>query len=648
MSVQPSQRHTRRSRCPICGGGDGDPRGKEKRCCGFTSDDERWAHCSREELAGGIDQNDAGLYAHRLRGSCRCGVEHGPAEANPNIEATYDYQSEAGALLYQVVRFRGKAFRQRCPDGAGGWSWKLNGVRRVPYRLPQIASSPPVATVYLVEGERDVETLERAGCVATTTAQGAKSFRLSSSETAKALAGRHVAIIADADDPGRAYALEAYAALLPVAATVALWECPDPHKDVSDLFAAGGTLADLVAMRGAPEPFGEPEGFEGPDSEAGPDPVSRQDDAAGANSPDGPDSSLDDLLVPLTRAWLTEPLPERTWLLRDARTGRGVFPLGKCGQIIAEGGAGKTMALIQLAIAVATGGKWLDTFEIGHPGRVLLCLGEEDAEEARRRCYAAGRRTDPDSVPSGSVCILPLAGKSCEFLQRDPGGNPLKTPFLTAFRNTVVRSEWRLVLLDPLSRLAGPDAEKDSAVATRFVQVCESFVKPTTGLLCSHHTNKFSRGLGKGPITGDAGRGSSAFFDGFRWQCTLTPRLVEGESQATFGYGKSNYSAKWADLSLRREHGGPLVPLTAEELADLDCGDDKAAAKEKRAQASRERINKQRCDRLRAFLATNPGSTQNALSVVAGGDRKDLVGLLESIGAKCDDGPNNSKLWRLQ
>lgn len=37
------------------------------------------------------------------------------------IAATSDYLDEAGNLLFQVVRFSSKTFRQRRPDGDGGW-----------------------------------------------------------------------------------------------------------------------------------------------------------------------------------------------------------------------------------------------------------------------------------------------------------------------------------------------------------------------------------------------------------------------------------------------------------------------------------------------------------------------------------------------
>lgn len=76
-----------------------------------------------------------------------------PASANEQrgiLVAEYDYTDEHGALLFQVVRFDPKDFRQRQPDGAG-WKWNVRGVRLVPYRLPQILQS---ARVIIVEGEK--------------------------------------------------------------------------------------------------------------------------------------------------------------------------------------------------------------------------------------------------------------------------------------------------------------------------------------------------------------------------------------------------------------------------------------------------------------------------------------------------------------
>ena len=46
--------------------------------------------------------------------------------AKLNIVATYDYRDGDDTLLYQVLRLEPKDFRQRRPDGNGGWIWKLD------------------------------------------------------------------------------------------------------------------------------------------------------------------------------------------------------------------------------------------------------------------------------------------------------------------------------------------------------------------------------------------------------------------------------------------------------------------------------------------------------------------------------------------
>ena len=69
--------------------------------------------------------------------------------------ASYDYRDECGKLLFQIVRKLPKRFVQRRPDGKGGWIWKMKGIKRVPYRLPELVrAAPRTPDVYLRRGKR--------------------------------------------------------------------------------------------------------------------------------------------------------------------------------------------------------------------------------------------------------------------------------------------------------------------------------------------------------------------------------------------------------------------------------------------------------------------------------------------------------------
>ena len=165
----------------------------------------------------------------------------------PRIVATYDYCDEVGGVLFQVCRLEPKSFRQRRPDGKGGWNWSVKGVRRVPYRLPELLAEPS-RVVFIVEGEKDADRLADLGLIATTSAGGAGKWK---PEFAEHFRGRTVAILPDNDEPGRQHARQVARSLTNVAKLVCIVELPDlPEKgDLSDWLAAGGTkdrLRELV------------------------------------------------------------------------------------------------------------------------------------------------------------------------------------------------------------------------------------------------------------------------------------------------------------------------------------------------------------------------------------------------------------------
>ncbi len=176
---------------------------------------------------------------------------------NTEVVARYDYTDEAGKLHFQANRyepgFHGekKTFRQRRPDGGGGWIDNLDGVRLVPYRLPELAKASNIRPVYVVEGEKDVETLRGQELLATTNPMGAGKWR---DEFSEALRDRHVFILPDNDKIGRDHAEKVKQSLTGVAASVAIVELPGlPEKgDVTDWFASPGNnkkkLLEIIKM----------------------------------------------------------------------------------------------------------------------------------------------------------------------------------------------------------------------------------------------------------------------------------------------------------------------------------------------------------------------------------------------------------------
>lgn len=188
----------------------------------------------------------------------RLGVEKPQRQPEPTLDrrrivTTYDYPNASGDLLFQVVRYEPKGFRQRRPDGRGGWLWNLSGIEPVLYRLPELLAEPD-RWVSLPAGEKDADRLHALGLLATTAPMGeGKPWRESYSET---LRGRAVVILADNDAVGLKHAHTIAQALSGVAKRVKVVTFPEltPKGDVSDWLDLGHTKDDLLRrMNDAPD-----------------------------------------------------------------------------------------------------------------------------------------------------------------------------------------------------------------------------------------------------------------------------------------------------------------------------------------------------------------------------------------------------------
>lgn len=175
------------------------------------------------------------------------------AETPKKIVKTYDYTDESGKLIYQVVRYEPKEFRQRRPDGNGGWIWSIKDIPPLFYRMPDLVEAlAENRPVYLVEGEKDADTLWDWGVPATTNNGGAQHWGRQDLSIFK---DADIIVALDNDEAGKARAhvigesLKTIAKRIRVLDFANVWAWAPKGADVTDWRdQAGGTVEQLYEI----------------------------------------------------------------------------------------------------------------------------------------------------------------------------------------------------------------------------------------------------------------------------------------------------------------------------------------------------------------------------------------------------------------
>jgi len=369
-------------------------------------------------------------------------VQRGEWTPHGDAVAVYDYRDETGNLLFQVLRTADKQFSQRVPDPTrkSGYRWRLDGVRRVLYRLPKVIEAVDNGEViYVCEGEKDVHAIEAAGATATCNPGGAGKWR---PEYAETLRDAVVIIIADRDKPGQAHARQVAASLSDVARAVEIAEAAgegtvagEHLKDVSDHLAAGHKLADLVITWTSDEP------------------------AAVDLAPD-----LHEFL-----AGVDEPYD---WIIEGI--------LERMDRLIWTGfeGLGKSVAMRQIAIGAACGIHPF-TGDFAEPRKVLWIDCENSERQGRRHfrklervTVAKGRR-----VPDGGMRLI----------HRPEGVDLITDEGAAWLLERVTAHKPDLLYIGPLYKLHDGDFNEER-VMRRIVTVLDAArIKAGCALIIEHH-----------------------------------------------------------------------------------------------------------------------------------------------------------------
>jgi hypothetical protein len=179
-------------------------------------------------------------------------------------ERRHEYHDADGRPVAVKVKWggRGKRFALERPDGRKG----LDGLDPGLYRRPQVDAAVQARdVVWLVEGERDADTLAATGRTATTGPHGASTWR---SEWNAPLTGAAVLIVADRDKRGAHHAMRVATELAGAGCTVTTLVPPAATRTSPSCSprAAGSRIS-------SPEYGHRSRSAEGPPDEGRPSPV---------------------------------------------------------------------------------------------------------------------------------------------------------------------------------------------------------------------------------------------------------------------------------------------------------------------------------------------------------------------------------------
>jgi hypothetical protein len=172
---------------------------------------------------------------------------------------------------------------------------------------------------------------------------------------------------------------------------------------------------------------------------------------------------------------------------------QGLWPADAYGVLAAEDKAGKTWAILDLAVSVAAGRPWLSTYPCPQAGRVLVFLGEGDQRAIVRRLRAICAHKHLQAEELAARIRL------CFRVPRLTSGADLAT-----VAGELAASPAALVILDPLYLAvgvagAGADLYAMGAVLSGIQGVCQ---RAGAALVVVAHWNKTGEGRGAKRISG--------------------------------------------------------------------------------------------------------------------------------------------------
>lgn len=195
------------------------------------------AGCKTEDIVKAMDLEMKDLFVND---------NNGHIKSNDQKEKPYFYYDKSGVQVAKKVAYIN-------PDGSktfcwfrlenGEWDKGLNGIDVPLYNLPSLLNA--TGTVFMVEGEKDADSLQKMGYTATTPPNGAGA-KWDSKKYNKFFKNKDVVVLADNDDIGRNHAKEIAVSVSGVAKSVKLIPSENIYCDLKE----HGDISDIIEKLG--------------------------------------------------------------------------------------------------------------------------------------------------------------------------------------------------------------------------------------------------------------------------------------------------------------------------------------------------------------------------------------------------------------
>lgn len=444
-------------------------------------------------------------------------------QASPPAE--YVYKLADGTPYLRVTRLPLKeGFPQSHWTGTG-WAKDAPKGPKIPYRLPELLGAVH-NTVFVVEGEKDVDNLIAAGFVATTNAGGACNW---TADLNSYLKGKSVYILPDNDEKGRKHARQVFDNLKSVAASVKIVELPGlpPKGDVSDWIEDGGNINELVNFC---------------ERASGTQPLQENSSSESAKD-EAPKIQWLDM-----SNWDQEPVPQRKWAIRDR------VPSRQAGLFSGEGGTGKSIIELMKDVAHVAGKDWLGSLPEQGPAFYIGAEDDEDEIHIRLADIARHYGVSFEQLIKDGLHVLPLLGKDATLCSVTRGGKVEVTTLYRQIFEAAGDIKPKNISIDTLSRaFAGNEIDRVQVYAFALHMQALAMAAEGSVTVLSHPSLQ-------GINSGSGLSGSTAWHGAFRFRQYLRS-VKEGDEEQPdndlrqLEFKKNQYGPLGESMVLRYQRG---------------------------------------------------------------------------------------------